>query len=58
MGIAGLGALFNARVDAAGGAIVGIVAGVNAVALVAAIVALAAGLVAWPLLGSHRSQDQ
>jgi EmrB/QacA subfamily drug resistance transporter len=56
MGIAGLGALFNARVDDAGGALPGIVTGVNAVALAAAVVALLAAAVAWPLLGSHRSQ--
>jgi EmrB/QacA subfamily drug resistance transporter len=56
MGIAGLGALFNARVDDAGGALPGIVTGVNAVALAAAAVALLAAVVAWPLLGSHRSQ--
>jgi EmrB/QacA subfamily drug resistance transporter len=56
MGIAGLGALFNARVDDAGGALPGIVTGVNAVALTAAAVALLAAAIAWPLLGSHRSQ--
>jgi EmrB/QacA subfamily drug resistance transporter len=56
MGIAGLGALFNARVDDAGGALPGIVTGVNAVALAAAAVALLAAAIAWPLLGSHRSQ--
>jgi hypothetical protein len=56
MGIAGLGALFNARAGSAGGELSGIVTGVNAVALTAAIVALAAAAVAWPLLGAHRSQ--
>lgn len=55
MGVAGLGALFDSRVTAEGGTLVGIVDGVNAVALTAAVVALAAAVIAWPLLGAQRS---
>lgn len=55
MGVAGLGALFDSRVSAEGGALVGIVNGVNAVALSAAVVALLAAAIAWPLLGGQRS---
>lgn len=55
MGVAGLGALFDSRVKADTGELLGIVNGVNAVALAAAVVALAAAAIAWPLLGSQRS---
>lgn len=55
MGVAGLGALFDSRVGAEDGALVGIVNGVNAVALSAAVVALIAAAIAWPLLGGQRS---
>lgn len=55
MGVAGLGALFDSRVSADGGALSGIVNGVNAVALTAAVVALLAAAIAWPLLGGQRS---
>lgn len=53
MGVAGLGAIFDARVVDGGGALSGIVSGVNAVALVSAIVALFAAAVAWPLMRGH-----
>ncbi len=55
MGVAGFGALFDARVTADGEELVGIVNGVNAVALTAAVVALLAAAIAWPLLGGQRS---
>lgn len=55
MGVAGLGALFDSRVSSEDGALVGIVNGVNAVALSAAVVALLAAVIAWPLLGGQRS---
>jgi EmrB/QacA subfamily drug resistance transporter len=55
MGVAGLGALFDSRVSAEDGTLVGIVNGVNAVALSAAVVALLAAVIAWPLLGGQRS---
>lgn len=57
MGVAGLGAIFDARVQDHGGGLVGIVAGVNAVAWASAAVALAAALIAWPLLGNHRADS-
>ncbi|MBJ7354616.1 MAG: MFS transporter [Thermoleophilaceae bacterium] len=55
MGVAGLGALFDSRVEARAGALVGIVNGVNAVALAAAVVALLSAAIAWPLLRGQRS---
>lgn len=54
MGVAGLGAIFDAQTAHAAGRLAGIVDGVNAVALVSAAVAIAAGAVAWPLLGGLR----
>lgn len=55
IGIAGLGAIFDQRVLAAAGSPAGIADGVNAVLLVSATVAIAAGLIGWPLLGGQRS---
>ena len=55
LGIAGLGAIFEHRAGDALGRRAGIVAGLDAVLLVAAAVAFAAAAIAWPLLGSQRS---
>jgi EmrB/QacA subfamily drug resistance transporter len=55
IGIAGLGAIFEHRVGGTLDPRVGIVAGLDAVLLVAATVALAAAVLAWPLLGRQRS---
>lgn len=55
IGIAGLGAIFEHQVSEAVGARAGIVAGLDAVLAVAAIVAFLAAATAWPLLGSQRS---
>jgi len=55
IGIAGLGAIFEHQVNPAAGLRTGIVAGLDAVLLVAAAVAFAAAAIAWPLLGSQRS---
>lgn len=55
MGVAGLGAIFDARVESHGGALPGIVAGVVAVSIVAAGVAFAASIVTWPMLRGHRA---
>ncbi|MEX0621108.1 MAG: MFS transporter [Solirubrobacterales bacterium] len=55
VGIAGLGALFDQRVTEAAGDAAGIAAGVNEVLLVAGIIAIAAALISWPLLGDQRS---
>jgi predicted MFS family arabinose efflux permease len=55
IGIAGLGALFEHNATGAPSLLVGIVDGLEAVLLVAAVVALLAAVVAWPLLGSQRS---
>ena len=55
MGIAGLGAVFDYRVDHALDPKVGIVDGLHAVLAIAAVVAFIAAVVAWPLLGGHRS---
>ena len=54
IGIAGLGAIFGHRVDAAPG-IEGIVAGLDAVLGVAAATAFVGAAAAWPLLGKQRS---
>jgi EmrB/QacA subfamily drug resistance transporter len=54
IGIAGLGAIFEHQTEAPG-LRAGIVAGLDSVLLVAAAVALAAAVLAWPLLGSQRS---
>jgi predicted MFS family arabinose efflux permease len=50
MGVAGLGAIFDARAVPARG-LEGIVSGLSAVALAAAAVAIIGVLLAWPLLG-------
>lgn len=55
IGIAGLGAIFEHRVSGALESRAGIVAGLDAVLLVAAAVAFAAAVLAWPLLGEQRS---
>lgn len=53
IGIAGLGAIFAHHADA--GTAAGIAHGLDAVALVAAIVALLGAAIAWPLLGAQRA---
>ncbi|HEX7278343.1 MAG TPA: MFS transporter [Solirubrobacterales bacterium] len=55
IGIAGLGAIFEHQASQALGLRTGIVAGLDSVLLVAAAVAFAAAVLAWPLLGSQRS---
>jgi len=55
IGIAGLGAIFEHQVREAPALRAGIVAGLDSVLLVAAAVAFAAAVLAWPLLGSQRS---
>lgn len=55
IGVAGLGAIFAHQVSATADFRAGIVAGLDAVLLVSATVALAAAVVAWPLLGDQRS---
>ena len=55
IGIAGLGAIFHHRVSAALDARTGIVDGLEAVLMVAAVISFAAAALAWPLLGSQRS---
>ena len=55
IGIAGLGAIFENRVSGEPESLAGIVAGLDAVLAVAAVVALLAAALAWPLLGSKRS---
>jgi len=55
IGIAALGAIFEHRVDRALDPRVGIVDGLEAVLAVAAAVAFAAAILAWPLLGKQRS---
>jgi EmrB/QacA subfamily drug resistance transporter len=55
MGIAGLGAIFEHRLDPALGVRVGLVDGLQAVLAVAAVAALLAAVIAWPLLGGQRS---
>jgi EmrB/QacA subfamily drug resistance transporter len=54
-GIAGLGAIFEHNAVGAPSLLAGIVAGLDAVLLVAAAVALIAAVICWPLLGSQRS---
>jgi hypothetical protein len=53
VGIAVLGAVFTHH---AGGGLPGLVDGLNAVFLVAAVIAAAGALVAWPLLAGFRVQ--
>jgi EmrB/QacA subfamily drug resistance transporter len=55
IGIAGLGAIFEHRFDGALDPRAGIVDGLQAVLAVAAVVALLAAILAWPLLGRQRS---
>lgn len=55
IGIAGLGAIFEHQASGAPGLRMGIVAGLDSVLAVAAATALAAAVLAWPLLGSQRS---
>lgn len=55
MGVAGLGAIFDARVQQGAGDLLGIVSGLDAVALASAVVALVAATIAWPLLRGHRA---
>ena len=55
IGIASLGAIFEHEATAAAGLRVGIVAGLDAVLAVAAVVAFVGAAVAWPLLGKQRS---
>lgn len=54
IGIAGLGAIFEHQVTESPG-LTGLVAGLDAVLLVAAATALLAAALAWPLLGEQRS---
>ena len=55
IGIAGLGAIFEHRFDGALDPRAGIVEGLQDVLAVAAVVALLAAVLAWPLLGRQRS---
>ncbi len=55
IGIAGLGAIFEHEARGGAGLLAGIVAGLDAVLLVSAAVALLAALICWPLLGSQRA---
>ena len=55
IGIAGLGAIFQHHTSEASAPVAGIVGGLNAVLLVSALVALAAAVLTWPLLGRQRS---
>jgi predicted MFS family arabinose efflux permease len=55
MGIAGLGAIFEHQASEPLSLRAGIVAGLDSVLAVAAVVAFAAALLAWPLLGKQRS---
>lgn len=55
IGIAGLGAIFAHNARGGPSLLAGIVAGLDAVLLVAAAVALLAAVVVWPLLGAQRT---
>ncbi len=55
IGIAALGAIFQHHSTRTVASPAGIVAGLNAILLVAALTALAAAVLAWPLLGRKRS---
>jgi EmrB/QacA subfamily drug resistance transporter len=55
LGIAALGAIFEHRASDPLGARIGIVDGLQAVLLIAAVVAFVAAVLAWPLLGKQRS---
>jgi len=54
IGIAGLGAIFHHHTQDGTGSVAALAAGLDAVLLAAAAVALAAAVAAWPLLGQHR----
>jgi hypothetical protein len=54
-GIAAFGAIFDHRIRAAESPGIGLVAGLNAIFLVAALVVAVAAVAAWPLLGRLRS---
>ena len=55
MGIAGLGAIFEHQASEGLGLRAGIVAGLDSVLAVAAVVAFVGAVLAWPLLGKQRS---
>jgi EmrB/QacA subfamily drug resistance transporter len=55
IGIAGLGAIFEQQVSETPDLRTGIVAGLDSVLAVAAVVAFVAAILAWPLLGTQRS---
>jgi MFS family permease len=55
MGIAGLGAIFEHQASETPGLRTGIVAGLDSVLAVAAVVAFIGAVLAWPLLGKQRS---
>jgi predicted MFS family arabinose efflux permease len=55
MGIAGLGAIFEHQASDAPHLQAGIVAGLDSVLAIAAVVALVGAVLAWPLLGKQRS---
>ena len=55
IGIAGLGAIFEHRFNLASDSKAGVVDGLQAVLAVAATVAFVSAILAWPLLGKHRS---
>lgn len=55
VGVAGLGAIFEARQGSGDNQLTGIVDGLQSVAMVAALAALAAAAIAWPLMRGHRS---
>lgn len=55
MGIAGLGAIFEHQASKTPGLRTGIVAGLDSVLAVAAVVAFVGAVLAWPLLGKQRS---
>jgi len=57
IGVAGLGAIFAHKVAVGVSPRAGIVAGLDAVLLVAAAVAFVAAILAWPLLGGQRSSQ-
>jgi EmrB/QacA subfamily drug resistance transporter len=54
-GIAAFGAIFDHHIRSADSPAAGVVAGLNAIFLVAAVVVVATAVVAWPLLGRLRS---
>ena len=54
-GIAAFGAIFDHHIRTADTPAVGLIAGLNAIFLVAALVVVVAAAAAWPLLGRLRS---